>query len=638
MQLSIIIVNYNVKYFLEQCLLSVVCATQKMKAEIFVVDNASTDGSVEMLQQKFPFVKIIPNPDNVGFSKANNQAIEKATGEFILLLNPDTVVAEDTFVKCYDFMDSFINRRAGALGVRMIDGKGNFLPESKRGLPTPEVAFYKTFGLAKLFPKSEKYGKYHLGFIDEHRTYEIDVLSGAFMFIRKAVLDRVGLLDENFFMYGEDIDLSYRIQKKGYKNFYFPETTIIHYKGESTKKGSLNYVKVFYNAMLIFARKHFSGNQSWLFSLLINFAIVFRGLLTLLANVFASSFLFIIDALLSFGGIFFVKTYWEGNIKYHAHYYPNEFLFIVVPIYIFIWIATAFLSGAYDKPFRVSNILRGVLFGTVVIAVVYAFIPNEWRFSRAIILLGAIWTAFEMLFTRTVYQFIKHQSLSVENEEEKRSLVIGKTEISRAENILRALGNTQEIVSANDLSTTKKIAAINNSNEIVFCSTDFSFAQIIRQIDECGNKIDYKILNEGSNALIGSNSKNSAGDLYVAERSYALFKPQNLRSKRVFDLTVALLMFPLLPLNIFLIKNFGKFVSNWMSVLLGRKSWIGFSSEKNLKNFPSAKRGILHPSENLNDLNLTIEEKVEVELNYARHYSVSDDVSLLFKNHSLLGK
>ena len=188
MQVSIIIVNYNVKYFLEQCLLSVFRATQKLKTEIFVVDNASSDGSVEMVQQKFPFVKIIANETNVGFSKANNQAIVQAKGEFILLLNPDTVVAEDTFVKCYDFMDSFVNRRGGAVGVRMIDGKGNFLPESKRGLPTPEVAFYKTFGFAKLFPKSEKYGRYHLGFIDQHQKYEVDVLSGAFMFIRKAVL------------------------------------------------------------------------------------------------------------------------------------------------------------------------------------------------------------------------------------------------------------------------------------------------------------------------------------------------------------------------------------------------------------------------------------------------------------------
>ncbi len=638
MQLSIIIVNYNVKYFLEQCLLSVARATQKMKAEIFVVDNASSDGSVEMLQQKFPFVKIVANETNVGFSKANNQAIQQATGEFILLLNPDTVVAEDTFTKCYDFMDSFVNRRAGALGVRMIDGKGNFLPESKRGLPTPEVAFYKTFGLAKLFPTSEKFGKYHLGFIDEHQQYEVDVLSGAFMFIRKAVLDRVGLLDENFFMYGEDIDLSYRIQKEGYKNFYFPDTTIIHYKGESTKKGSLNYVKVFYNAMLIFARKHFSGNQSGLFSLLINFAIIFRGLLTFLANVFASSFLFIIDALLSFSGIYFIKTYWEDTIKYHEHYYPNEFLFIVVPVYIFIWMLAAFLSGAYDKPFRVSNILRGILFGTVTIAVVYAFIPNEWRFSRAIILLGAAWTIFEMLFTRTVYHLIKHQSLSVENEEDKRSLVLGKADASRAENILRTLGNTQEIISSGDLATTKKTSAIHSNNEIVFCSNDFSFKEIIEQISLCGKKIDYKILNEGSNALIGSNSKDSAGDLYVAERSYALFKPQNIRSKRVFDFSVALLMLPLLPLNVVVIKNFGKFIPNWFEVLLGKKSWIGFSSEKNLKTFPNAKRGVLHPSDKLKEFELSKDEITEVELNYARHYSVSADISLLLKNYSLMGK
>ncbi|MCX6198494.1 MAG: glycosyltransferase [Bacteroidetes bacterium] len=638
MQVSIIIVNYNVKYFLEQCLLSVLRASVKLKTEIFVVDNASSDGSVEMVQQKFPTVKIIANETNVGFSKANNQAIVQAKGEFILLLNPDTVVAEDTFVKCYDFMDSFVNRRGGAVGVRMIDGKGNFLPESKRGLPTPEVAFYKTFGFAKLFPKSEKYGRYHLGFIDQHQKYEIDVLSGAFMFIRKAVLDRVGLLDENFFMYGEDIDLSYRIQKEGYKNFYFPETTIIHYKGESTKKGSLNYVKVFYNAMLIFARKHFRGNQSGLFSLLINFAIIFRGLLTFLANIFSSSFLFIIDALLSFAGIYFIKNYWEDTIKYHEHYYPNEFLFIVVPVYIFIWLFTAFLSGAYDKPFRVSNILRAILFGTVTIAVVYAFIPNEWRFSRAIILLGAGWTAFEMLFTRTVYHLIKHQSLSVENEDDKRSLVLGKADAQRAENILRLLGNTQEIISSNDLATTKKTSAIHSNNEIVFCSNDFSFKEIIEQISVCGNKIEYKILNEGSNALIGSNSKDSAGDLYVAERSYALFKPQNIRSKRVFDLSVAVLMLPLLPLNIFMIKNFGKFVSNWLEVISGKKTWIGFSSEKNLKTFPSAKQGVLQPSDKLKMFTLSEDEIAEVELNYARLYSVSSDINLFLKNYSSLGK
>src|ERR1043165_3269094 len=456
MQLSIVIVNYNVRYFLEQCLISVKRAVAGIEAEVFVVDNASSDGSVEMVQEKFPFVKVIANTNNVGFSKANNQAIEVSTGEYVLLLNPDTVVAEDTFERCITFMNA--HPQAGALGVKMIDGKGNFLPESKRGLPTPAVAFYKTFGFAKLFPKSETFGRYHLGYLSEDEIHEVDVLSGAYMFMRKSTLDKTGLLDETFFMYGEDVDLSYRITKAGYKNYYVPKTTIIHYKGESTKKGSLNYVKVFYNAMIIFARKHFSGNQSGLFSLLINAAIVFRGVLTLLANLFASSYLFIVDALLSFTGIYFIKSYWEDMIIYHDHYYPNEFLFIVVPTYILIWIIAAFISGAYDKPFRMSNILRGIFLGTITIAVVYAFIPNEWRFSRAIILLGAIWTGFEMLLTRTIYQLIKHQSLSVEDEDERRSLVVGKEDATRAHEILRSLGNNFEITSTADIKHVRKTA------------------------------------------------------------------------------------------------------------------------------------------------------------------------------------
>ncbi len=256
MKLSVVIVNYNVEHFLEQCLLSVRKASKSVDMEVFVVDNISIDGSVEMVRQKFPEVILIANQDNVGFSKANNQAMRIAKGEYVLLLNPDTVVEEDTFIKVVDFMDA--HPQAGGLGVKMIDGKGKFLPESKRGLPTPAVAFYKIFGLASLFPKSKKFGRYHLGFLDKEETNEIEILSGAFMLMRKETLDKVGLLDEAFFMYGEDIDLSYRIILGGYKNYYFPETKIIHYKGESTKKSSVNYVFVFYNAMIIFAKKHFS--------------------------------------------------------------------------------------------------------------------------------------------------------------------------------------------------------------------------------------------------------------------------------------------------------------------------------------------------------------------------------------------
>ena len=260
MKLSIVIVNYNVEYFLEQCLHAVLKASKNISCEIFVVDNNSVDGSIAMLEEKFKNVKLICNKKNTGFSFANNQAIQQASGEYILLLNPDTVVEEITFEKVLAFMDE--HKDAGGLGVKMLDGKGNFLPESKRGLPTPAVAFFKIFGLSRLFPKSKIFGKYHLGYLDKDKTHEVEILSGAFMLLRKTVLDKIGMLDEAFFMYGEDIDLSYRIVKAGYKNYYFADTRIIHYKGESTKKSSINYVFVLYRAMVIFAEKHFSKNGS----------------------------------------------------------------------------------------------------------------------------------------------------------------------------------------------------------------------------------------------------------------------------------------------------------------------------------------------------------------------------------------
>lgn len=252
--LSIVIVNYNVCGFLEQCLLSVRDAVKGISHEIFVVDNASTDGSEAYISTRFPQVKYIYNTENVGFSKANNQAIAQSSGRYVLLLNPDTVVGESVLDEACHFLDEHDD--AGALGVKMIDGDGKFLPESKRGFPSPWVSFCKIFGLSKLFPYSRRFGRYHLRFLDENSTHRVDVLSGAFMLLRRSTLDRCGLLDENFFMYGEDIDLSYRMTLTGEKNYYRP-LRILHYKGESTKTESLRYVRIFYQAMFIFLRKHY---------------------------------------------------------------------------------------------------------------------------------------------------------------------------------------------------------------------------------------------------------------------------------------------------------------------------------------------------------------------------------------------
>lgn len=280
MKLSIVIVNYNVRYYLEQCLYSVEKSMGSISGEVIVVDNNSADDSVEYLRPKFPWVTFVENHHNPGFSRANNQAIKMARGEYVLLLNPDTFVGEDTIGKCIEFMDS--NPQAGICGVRMLRIDGSFAPESRRGVPTPFTAFCKMSGLSSMFPKSRTFGKYYMQYLDSAQINEIEIVSGAFMFIRKSVLSQIGLLDETFFMYGEDIDISYRSLLAGFKNYYVP-TSILHYKGESTKKASLGYVNAFHKAMIIFFRKHFSRNN-FLLEMMMSCAIAFKGAGTFLRN------------------------------------------------------------------------------------------------------------------------------------------------------------------------------------------------------------------------------------------------------------------------------------------------------------------------------------------------------------------
>ena len=253
MELSVIIVSFNVRDFLRQCLISVNTELVGIVSEIFVVDNNSEDGSAEMIRNEFPDLNLIINNVNSGYSRANNQAIRQSTGQFVLLLNPDTIVGKDTFRKCIGFMNLY--PKAGALGVRMIDGDGRFLPESKRAFPTPVIAFLKAFGFSYLFPESRIFNKYYLPHIDNKETSLTEVISGAFMFIRRDALNKSGLLDEDFFMYGEDIDLSYRLLRTGFQNYYFPEAQIVHFKGKSTAREDFLDIRYFYGAMRIYVSK-----------------------------------------------------------------------------------------------------------------------------------------------------------------------------------------------------------------------------------------------------------------------------------------------------------------------------------------------------------------------------------------------
>ncbi len=606
-----------------------------------------------MVKEKFPEVILIANKDNTGFSKANNQAIRLAKGEYVLLLNPDTVVEENTFSKVIDFMDSHAD--AGGLGVQMIDGKGKFLPESKRGLPTPSVAFYKVFGLSALFPKSKTFGRYHLGYLDRNQTHSVDVLSGAFMLLRKAAIDKVGLLDEDYFMYGEDIDLSYRIILGGYKNFYFHDTRIIHYKGESTKKSSVNYVFVFYRAMVIFAKKHFSQSNASLFSFLINIAIWLRAGMAISSRFIKKAALPALDAAIILAGMYFVKGYYEEKVKLSEQggYFQNELVNIFFPIYTLVWLLSVYFSGGYDKPVRLLKIMRGILVGTAGILIVYSLLPEIYRFSRAMILFGAGLSMISLTFSRLIMHAMKIKSMRMDGSTSQRIAIAGSAEeCDRVKSLLGQTGIKASFVgfvSVEGENTNPaflgrfdqlpEIVNIYNIDEVIFCAKDIAAQDIIDRMaalrDE--GKTAYKIAPPESMSIIGSNSIDTAGDLYVIDIN-SVSKPVNKRNKRVFDFGTSLLLFSTFPLVMWTQKNPFGYVGNVFTVMFGAKSWVGYapSSDDNI-HLPKIKKGVLSPVEVLPQEQRTPEISKRLNLLYAKDYKLENDFNVMRKAFRKLG-
>ncbi len=649
MKLSIVIVNFNVRYFLEQALHSVYNAISNIDTEIFVVDNASSDESVQMVKSKFPKVKLIVNTENTGFSVANNMAIRQAEGEYILLLNPDTLVEEDTFRKCIEFMDQ--KKSIGGLGVKMIDGSGEFLPESKRGFPSPSVAFYKTFGLAKIFPKSKTFNQYHLGYLDENKNWEVDVLAGAFMLLRKSVLDQIGLLDERFFMYGEDIDLSYRIQKAGFQNYYFSDTTIIHYKGESTKKGDLNYVKTFYNAMILFAKKHFTGSLAGLFIIFLNLAIYFRAGLTLFKNFFKRGHYVFFDILIIFLGIAIIKDFWASYFYNDASYFKSSLMRFNAPLYTALWIMSLFFSGAYDKPFELKRLVRGLFIGLLIIAGVYGFLNSDYRSSRAIILLTTVWSLFFTIAYRYLNFFLKYKSLNILDGLSNKVVIVGSVEESSKvrqvldnvhvkKNIIGIVSSDQEDTAQESVMDTvdnlEEIVQIFDVNEIIFCAKDIPSQKIIDWMAVLGSRIDFKILPKESLSIIGSSSKENPGELYTVDVRFNITDEVAKRNKRLLDLFFALLFIFLLPILIFLVKNRAKFIKNLGAILIGRISWVGYNSSPS-KSLPRLKRGVIPNDQSFVGKDLSDNSRYKLNFIYAKDYQVFKDVKLIVGNLQNLG-
>ncbi|RDC66520.1 glycosyltransferase family 2 protein [Adhaeribacter pallidiroseus] len=647
-KLSVIIVSYNVSYYLEQALLSVRKAVTKLQApvEVFVVDNHSADNSVAMVQQRFPEVKLIVNQQNLGFAKANNQAIRQATGEYVLLLNPDTVVEEDTFLKCCAFMDQ--HPEAGGLGVKMLDGNGRYLPESKRGLPTPWVGFYKLMGFTRLFPNSEKFARYYLGHLDKNQTQEVDVLAGAFMLLRRAVLTKIGLLDEAFFMYGEDIDLSYRIQQANFKNFYFPHTRIIHYKGKSTRHASLHYVYVFYNAMAIFYRKHFSGRLAAFYSFFVQLAIILRAGISVLARLINTILPFLDDAALLFVGFVGLKILIEQRT---GLVFPDNFSRAVIPSAVLLWLLAIYFNGGYDQPFKLAGFIRGILVGTILVAALGNFWPGA-QLSNSIIIWGTVWALGALLAKRIIYHYGQFKNLKLGTQPRKRLAVIGsEAECNRILQLLKhsraefkILGFVSPGVASHaaqeylgELHQLNDIIQVHKLNEIIFCAKDVSVTQIIEWMVAINNKsVQYKILPEENETVISSYTKYTPGAYYAWPLELNLFKKEEVRNKLLLDFAVALAFLLLSPVLVWFVQNKTGFFRNCFLVLTGSYSWVGL--QNTLDQHSRQNKFILSPLDQWNNYSPDAHTIRQMEVLYAQKYSIRSDVNIILKAFRYLGR
>lgn len=599
---SVIIVNYNVKEFLQQALQSVAKASETVATEVFVVDNDSADGSVDMVRSSFPTVRVIANDHNAGFARANNQAIRMATGRYLLILNPDTIVSEDTLTSLVAFMDKHPD--AGAAGCRILNPDGTFARESRRAFPTPSVAFFRMTGLSRLFPGSRLFGRYNLTYLPVDEIAEIDALSGSCMMVRHSAIvgfseahhqpmlngqprpaprhfrEGAGLLDEDFFMYGEDLDWCYRIQKAGWKIYYTPDTHIIHYKGASTKKSELRYVRLFYGAMIRFAEKHLDDGYPRPVLWLLHLAVVGHGALAALRTALQRLAPLLLDVALVWA---VVMGLGELRAAQSGTSFPDLFYWLIAPGFALIAaIAIATLGGYRGHRRRLGPVWIGVCTSFILLAAV-SFFVKEIAFSRAIVLASFPGSALVLSAVRLLRR-LRRRGMG-------RTLFVGNAEeMARLPSVLRQREREHfELVGyvsqEDSAGATPRLGGLHHLRDLVLLR---GIDDVVFGASNLSNQVIFTLMQRlrGLSARTYILPERSGAHLLFAEDILGV--PRSPEARRVFDLMIAILAGVAHPIIALLARgrherSFFRLLAErtcqWQHVIAGRRPLVGYRRE-----------------------------------------------------------
>ena len=653
---SVIIVNYNVKDLLVNCVTSILSSSGDLNIELIVVDNNSFDGSVEQLKYKFPdnnAVKIIESRVNLGFGKANNLGVKSARGKYLLLLNPDTVVQEDTIEKTIKFYEE--NPKAGAVSCKLVLPNGKLDLACRRSFPKPSVAIYRILGLSKLFPRSKTFAGYNLTYLDENQTYEVEAICGAFMMIRKDIYEEVGGFDEDYFMYGEDLDLCFRIKKAGYKVFYYSGTSTIHFKGESTRKSSISYVSNFYGAMKIFVQKNLK-KKSVLLNILLRLFIIYRAFISYFVRFIKAVYPALVDIGLIVAAMLI-------SIRLRFAFFPIEAYQVPIIIYSMVWLITLSLTGSYKRKNLLSLVrpLYGIMIGFFVNSSLTYFF-NEYAFSRVVIVRT---TAYSFLFLAVwrglikMINFARQKNIFTEsgntlivgrNEESEKFLNKLKMRLDSDYNILGYISTDDKLSNGylGNLNNIKDIVASYHVKNVIFAKSALTNQKILDLMWKLKNyNLDFKILSSDSEIILGKSSLDKIDEIYLMQIEYNINKKFNIFVKRVFDLFFSVFCLILVYPVVYLFLRFigensqkRKFLNKILLVpevikgtlsFVGRATWDTTSSGKQFL----GKNGLTGLVQINYYKNPSREELEYYNFYYAKNQSLALDFEIIIKTISL---